>query len=361
MFCKNCGQQLSEGVQVCPYCMTELVKPEPVNSVENYVFAPVPEPKKPSSGKGKTIAIIAIALFLVLCVAAGAYIFLNNDKAKFSRYIKNNDIESAETLYDEVDKDTQKEFKELVLDKCDELIEDYKEDEEDFDTTNKSVEEWEAIIGTTKKSEDVKKIKESKNAFADAETHMENDEWLDALDDYEKVEKIATKEYDKSKDKKEECIENIKEEFPEQLDEMLEDEEYAEGLALITRAEAYVGEEVFKDYKEEFEEKQDDKYYPGTNIPTYTSITGIESRDYHETDSLIVYEYAYTDADTVGNYWRALSSAGWKTTDEDDPETTTVFESGFYNSSDSKNPIVIVNVYLDSDKVWVCFEKDETV
>lgn len=93
-------------------------------------------------------------------------------------------------------------------------------------------------------------------------------------------------------------------------------------------------------------------YYPGTTIPTYTSITGVSEKGQTFLSSgAPVHMYQYTKAEDVGDYWRALSAAGWKQLEDDDAKTNNVFESGYYKGSD----VMIVNVYLDTNEVWITY------
>lgn len=98
--------------------------------------------------------------------------------------------------------------------------------------------------------------------------------------------------------------------------------------------------------------KTPNNYYPGTTIPTYTSITGVTLKDTEYLSSgSPVYMYNYTSADDVGAFWDALSDNGWTNLKGDDKSTTDKFESSFYKGSD----IIIVNIYFDFDEVWITY------
>ena len=94
------------------------------------------------------------------------------------------------------------------------------------------------------------------------------------------------------------------------------------------------------------------EYYPGTNIPTYTSVTGVslKSQDLFSNGSPL-YQYTFTSADDVIKYWDQLSSSGWTLYKGDDKSTTNKFEScytkGLY--------ILVLNVYRDFNEVWITF------
>ena len=92
------------------------------------------------------------------------------------------------------------------------------------------------------------------------------------------------------------------------------------------------------------------KCYSGTDIPTYTDVTGI---DLLRTTTLeggdIVYIYKYTDADTIGSYWDKLVSLGWIILAGDDKSTNHIFETSFYKDGD----FVIVDVMMVLDEIWI--------
>ncbi len=92
------------------------------------------------------------------------------------------------------------------------------------------------------------------------------------------------------------------------------------------------------------------KYYKGTGVPTYTSITGVKLKNLEKLSSgSTVYQYKYSSSDDVGDYWKALIDNGWVELDGDDPTTNDVFESAFYKGTE----FVICNVYLYFDEVWI--------
>ncbi len=91
-------------------------------------------------------------------------------------------------------------------------------------------------------------------------------------------------------------------------------------------------------------------YYAGTNIPTYTSATGIKlSRKDTLKSGSPLYVYKYTSADDVGDYWRKLSSLGYILREGDDKSTTDVFESVYAKG----NEYVIIYIELAFNEVWI--------
>ena len=59
--------------------------------------------------------------------------------------------------------------------------------------------------------------------------------------------------------------------------------------------------------------------------------------------------YDYTNSDDVGAYWDNLYSKGWKLLSGDDKTTPETFESSLYKD----DKFVIVNIYFDTDEVWI--------
>ena len=90
--------------------------------------------------------------------------------------------------------------------------------------------------------------------------------------------------------------------------------------------------------------------YPGTTIPTYTSVTGVTLKSQDKlSDGTPVYMYRYTDANDVADYWNKLSRDGWKLLASDDDLTSNVYESCYVKGSE----MVILNIYWDFVEVWI--------
>lgn len=98
------------------------------------------------------------------------------------------------------------------------------------------------------------------------------------------------------------------------------------------------------------------EYYPGTEIPTYTSVTGVEliKQDVLESGALL-YMYPFTSVDDVGNYWEVLANEGWILQKSDDPKTTNTLESGWVNYNSGY--IMLTNAQLDFNQLWISFKK----
>ena len=93
--------------------------------------------------------------------------------------------------------------------------------------------------------------------------------------------------------------------------------------------------------------------YDGTDIPTYTSVTGVGLllKDSLE-DGAPIYRYRNTNTDDVKDYWEKLCSLGWDPVGEDDESTTTKFESALVKGK----RFVIVNILFDDiNEVWITY------
>lgn len=94
------------------------------------------------------------------------------------------------------------------------------------------------------------------------------------------------------------------------------------------------------------------KKYLGTNIPTYTSVTGVSlKKTYTLENGSPVYTYDYTGSDDIGAYWENLYSKGWKLLSGDDKTTTKTYESSLYKD----DKFILIYVYLDTNEVWITF------
>lgn len=93
--------------------------------------------------------------------------------------------------------------------------------------------------------------------------------------------------------------------------------------------------------------------YPGTNIPTFTNITGVSVKEvkYLENGNP-VYIYKQKNSSDVINYWNTLhDSYGWNLYEGDDSSTTAKYEATFQKG----NQFIIIYVYYDTNIVWVCY------
>lgn len=96
------------------------------------------------------------------------------------------------------------------------------------------------------------------------------------------------------------------------------------------------------------------EFYPGTSIPTYTSVTDVALKSKETLDSgAPVYRYKYTKSEDVGLYWNKLSDDGWTMTRGNDESTPDTFESSFVKGSQA----LIINVYFDIVEVWITYIK----
>lgn len=92
--------------------------------------------------------------------------------------------------------------------------------------------------------------------------------------------------------------------------------------------------------------------YPGTTLPTYTSVTGVRLKEERESsDGDSIYVYTYTGSNDVSQYWKKLLSLGWAPFQEDSSYTSDIYESSFYKG----DRFVIINVYFEINEIWITY------
>ena len=101
---------------------------------------------------------------------------------------------------------------------------------------------------------------------------------------------------------------------------------------------------------EESQRKSALYYYSGTDVPTYTCITGVPLNRYEYLDSgVVMYVYKnYTGSNTIANYWNVLASQGWVP----QPSTTKAYntlEVSFIKGSS----FIIIDVVPALNEIWI--------
>ena len=95
------------------------------------------------------------------------------------------------------------------------------------------------------------------------------------------------------------------------------------------------------------------KYYPGTNIPDYTAVTGIELKDFYEGTNAITYIYPDTKSgkySEVVDYMGYLrENCGWSSYKTED-------KIGHISWYYVKGPdLISVSYYSEYDEIWITF------
>lgn len=93
-----------------------------------------------------------------------------------------------------------------------------------------------------------------------------------------------------------------------------------------------------------------DKYYPGTNVPDYTAVTGIEIKNVYQESDGAIYQYPHTK---FGKYYEAvdymghLASCGWSEYDKknDNEHITWYYVNG--------STMIGISYYAKYDEVWI--------
>lgn len=102
------------------------------------------------------------------------------------------------------------------------------------------------------------------------------------------------------------------------------------------------------------EKKTNQSYacYWGTDIPTYTSVTGVPVKEIKTLkDGSPLYIYELTGTEDISSYWHILWDNGWSVLDSDDKSTTDVFEASFKKGYS----FIITNAYAKFKEIWITY------
>lgn len=345
MKCVKCGEEYDKEFVFCPNCGTKILTETEMNSTENESEVCLDEMKSEDAANVEKTALRPLALhqeegniyheemmkdtvkktFLKKCrekrkwiVCFGAVFVLviftvtvliavNTDISKFSRHLKNEELEKASALYSECKEEDKAEIKDIVDKYCDELLQKYNNGCIGFEDGKNKITKAEEIVSSQTFINKITEMKNSKDAFEKGEkyekssnwagakgeynkvitedsnyhkaaeaiqkcdteisaqafeagqTYETEGKWVDALVEYEKVTDTSSSAYKEIEDRKKVCIDGMKTNINKQLDELFAGQKYEEGLALIKNAEKYLsGDETLKAYKENFERKKEE-------------------------------------------------------------------------------------------------------
>ena len=102
------------------------------------------------------------------------------------------------------------------------------------------------------------------------------------------------------------------------------------------------------------EKKTNQSYacYWGTDIPTYTSVTGVPVKEIKTLkDGSPLYIYELTGTEDISSYWHILWDNGWSVLDSDDKSTTDVFEISLKKGYS----FIITNAYAKFKEIWITY------
>lgn len=93
------------------------------------------------------------------------------------------------------------------------------------------------------------------------------------------------------------------------------------------------------------------KYYPGTNVPDYTAVTGVELKDIYQNDESVIYQYRHTESgkysEVVDYMGYLIESCGWSSlkTDDKDGHITWYYSKG--------TDLIGVAYYAQYNEIWI--------
>lgn len=97
-----------------------------------------------------------------------------------------------------------------------------------------------------------------------------------------------------------------------------------------------------------------DDCYPGTDIPTYTGITGEKPIKQDKlNDGSPIYVYKYTGAEDIGDYLKKLGEEGWRILEEDDVSTIDRYEGSYIRGED----MMLFIIFFEYNEIWINYSK----
>ena len=249
----------------------------------------------------KVLIAVIVTVLLAILIAVG----YNRPMVKFNRYLNNNEYSKVKKVYDSLKSEDRDSADKMIQDKADKLIDEYNNGNANYSDTEKQVEGLQSVIPSKKYDDRLEKLNNSKEAYSNAQKYIsdgewekaksecnkviENDvnreqadndkqkcdknlklindaqwyksvnDWISALEQYDKMTVDTQEQREKSEQYKNDCVENLKTEIDGKLGEMYKNEQYTEGLQLISKAEKYLGQSnSLKAHKENFTAKKEE-------------------------------------------------------------------------------------------------------
>ena len=76
---------------------------------------------------------------------------------------------------------------------------------------------------------------------------------------------------------------------------------------------------------------------------------GFSEEELKLSDGDPIYVYSCTGTNDISMYWKKLLSLGWELLEEDDPDTSDVFEGFWYKG----NSFAQIFIYIERNEVWI--------
>ncbi len=207
MFCPNCGKEVNES-KFCSGCGTPVVR-----ETENVNVEKVVTKKKASKSTAKSI------IFVVIAIGAGllCLLFRQDKSEKFLAMLKAGQYTEASAYYQSDLTGDEKELKkvyETVVTEINGLVESYYANNMSYDDAKNGLKTYSNFYSTETNSalQNIEKLKDSKDAFVQAEEDFASEEYRTAYDLYAQVIEEDSN-YSTAQEKHEVCYEIIRDQI----------------------------------------------------------------------------------------------------------------------------------------------------
>ncbi len=242
MNCKQCGNNVSDESAFCNHCGHKLEK-----SVKNVEKAEIDKIKQDTNetivGKSllknkKVVMFLVIAVIAIISVVGYSIMF--SPLKKVVNAIDSKQFDRAEEIFERQIKGVEKSEKEIktyILEKIEEIANDYEENRIDYGTAESSIKEILNLsfvkYGSPQIQSRIKKLNESRIGYITAVEYDNDGNIIEAIENYSKVIESDRDNYRKSQERIEELKLSYKDEILILLETYKKSNDYEKALILI--------------------------------------------------------------------------------------------------------------------------------
>lgn len=189
----------------------------------------------------KRILLIMIPIMVVLCAIGGLLIWYFLPMNRINRAFEAEDYRSVVNLYSKLNEKNAEEVKNRLVDIADDYHDDYlKEKAEYKDVTEYFELVMEDILSKNRKTkkllEEIETVHKSREDFAFGLEYMEAENYLEAIECFERVSELDENNYEKASLNIENCRDKYIDELLEDVDKLLAEEEYEQAQDKVVAA-----------------------------------------------------------------------------------------------------------------------------
>lgn len=228
MICKKCGKEISDDSKFCPICGCKVKN-------ANDMLAKI--------SKKKIIIITIVSLFVIGGI--GGFFYFNNPISKFKHDINENNYVGANAIFNDKIKgnsDKESQVDSFLTNKINEIQTSYKNNKIDY---NKAKTELQTIKNTSLESNEadsaldkIQKLYNSKNSFDKAEKYIKENDFVNAIKEYENVIYGDNENYNKAKEDIKKYKSKYKEQILNQAKDFATKQDYKNAVALLNNADS---------------------------------------------------------------------------------------------------------------------------